>query len=86
MNGKSVLLCLAAIALLLWPLAGIAEENDMTGIFDFENRTVLLNSGYTMPILGLGTYALDHDTWRQFRDGAAGKRRQTHRHGLHVRQ
>ena len=62
MNGKSVLLCLAAIALLLWPLAGIAEENDMTGIFDFENRTVLLNSGYTMPILGLGTYALDHDT------------------------
>ena len=48
--------------MLLWPLAGIAEGNDMTGIFDFENRTVLLNSGYTMPILGLGTYALDHDT------------------------
>ena len=34
----------------------------MTGVFDFENRTVLLNSGYTMPIMGLGTYALDHDT------------------------
>ena len=33
-----------------------------TGVFDFENRTVLLNSGYTMPILGLGTYALDYDT------------------------
>ena len=32
------------------------------GVFDFENRTVLLNSGYTMPIVGLGTYALDHDT------------------------
>ena len=32
------------------------------GVFDFENRTVLLNSGYTMPILGLGTYALDYDT------------------------
>ena len=32
------------------------------GVFDFENKTVLLNSGYTMPILGLGTYALDHDT------------------------
>jgi len=30
--------------------------------FDFENRTVMLNSGYEMPILGLGTYALDHDT------------------------
>ena len=62
MNGKRVLMCLTVIALLLWPLAGIAEGNDMTGIFDFENRTVLLNSGYTMPILGLGTYALDHDT------------------------
>ena len=32
------------------------------GVFDFENRTVLLNSGYTMPIVGLGTYALDYDT------------------------
>ena len=62
MNGKRVLMCLTVIALLLWPLAGIAEGNDMTGVFDFENRTVLLNSGYTMPILGLGTYALDHDT------------------------
>jgi PBP1b-binding outer membrane lipoprotein LpoB len=30
--------------------------------FDFENRTVMLNSDYEMPILGLGTYALDHDT------------------------
>ena len=54
-------MCLTVIALLLWPLAGIAEGNDMTGVFDFENRTVLLNSGYDMPILGLGTYALDHD-------------------------
>lgn len=34
----------------------------MTGVFDFESKTVLLNSGYTMPIMGLGTYALDHDT------------------------
>ena len=32
------------------------------GVFDFENRTVLLNSGCTMPIMGLGTYALDYDT------------------------
>ncbi len=35
---------------------------ELTGVFDFENRTVLLNSGYTMPIMGLGTYALDYDT------------------------
>ena len=34
----------------------------MIGKFDFETKTVLLNSGYEMPILGLGTYALDHDT------------------------
>ena len=33
-----------------------------TGAFDFDSHTVLLNSGYTMPILGLGTYSLDHDT------------------------
>ena len=61
MRGKMLLLGLATIVLLMWPLAGTAEGNDMTGVFDFENRTVLLNSGYTMPILGLGTYALDHD-------------------------
>ena len=48
--------------MLLWPLAGTAEGNEMTGVFDFENRKVRLNSGYDMPILGLGTYALDHDT------------------------
>lgn len=28
------------------------------GIFDFETHTVLLNSGYTMPLIGLGTYSL----------------------------
>ena len=30
--------------------------------FNFETKTVRLNSGYEMPILGLGTYALEHDT------------------------
>ena len=38
------------------------QEAAQVGVFDFENRTVLLNSGYTMPIVGLGTYALDYDT------------------------
>ena len=37
--GKRLLSLLAVFAL-LWPLAGIAEGNDMTGVFDFENRTV----------------------------------------------
>ena len=59
--GKGLLSLLAAIVMLLWPLAGAAEGNEMTGVFDFENRKVRLNSGYDMPILGLGTYALDHD-------------------------
>ncbi len=38
------------------------EETSEVSVFDFDSRTVLLNSGYEMPILGLGTYALDHDT------------------------
>ena len=33
-----------------------------SGVFDFKTHMVLLNSGYAMPIMGLGTYALDHDT------------------------
>ncbi len=47
------------------------DENDMTpnettvsavvGEFDFEKRTVLLNSGYEMPIMGLGTYSLSDE-------------------------
>ena len=41
---------------------GKHEGADMIGKFDFETKTVLLNSGYEMPILGLGTYALDYDT------------------------
>ena len=32
------------------------------GVFDMESKTVLLNSGYEMPILGLGTYSLLDDT------------------------
>ena len=62
-----VLVCLSA-----YPAAGLADgEGSMmsqvnaektVGAFDFESKTVLLNSGYMMPIMGLGTYALDHDT------------------------
>lgn len=32
------------------------------GVFNFESKTVLLNSGYSMPINGLGTYSLLDDT------------------------
>ncbi|MBO6168778.1 MAG: aldo/keto reductase [Bacteroidales bacterium] len=34
------------------------ETNDMTNPFNFETKTVLLNSGYQMPIIGIGTYYL----------------------------
>lgn len=40
---------------------GLPEKAGIGG-FDFENKTVLLNSGYEMPIMGLGTYSLDYDT------------------------
>ncbi len=32
-----------------------------TGVFDFPSRTVLLNSGYRMPVIGLGTWTLSDD-------------------------
>ncbi len=34
------------------------SEVHTVGVFDFETKTVLLNSGYEMPIMGLGTYSL----------------------------
>ena len=49
------------MAMLLFAL-NVRSESTQAGVFDFETRTVRLNSGYTMPIMGLGTYALDHDT------------------------
>ena len=39
-----------------------AGEDKEVGRFDLEKKEVLLNSGYEMPIFGLGTYSLDHDT------------------------
>ncbi len=46
----------------VFSLKNDAAAGTAAGRFDLESRTVLLNSGYTMPIMGLGTYALDHDT------------------------
>ena len=36
-------------------------EETHVPVFDFESRTVTLNSGYDMPIAGLGTYALSDE-------------------------
>ena len=37
------------------------SNKEAAGGFNFESKSVVLNSGYTMPIVGLGTYSLDHD-------------------------
>ena len=39
------------------------EDTEMIPVvvFDFEKKTVTLNSGYEMPIIGLGTWTLDDD-------------------------
>ena len=59
--------------------AGDSSDNnaEVTGnmaAFDLENGTVLLNSGYTMPILGIGTYTLspeeaENSVYWALRDG-----------------
>lgn len=40
---------------------GMEIDMSEVGKFDLENKRVLLNSGYYMPIVGLGTYALEDD-------------------------
>ena len=57
---KKAIACILMLCVLLAHVPCLGEE--MTGVFDFDSKTVLLNSGYTMPIMGLGTYALDYDT------------------------
>lgn len=65
--GVSVILILATMLNL--SMNKNSEENKMNKtsdqvakvLFDFETKTVDLNSGYTMPIVGLGTYNLFDD-------------------------
>ena len=42
--------------------AVVSEKEDLTPKFDLEKKTVLLNSGYEMPITGLGTYTQQDET------------------------
>lgn len=44
------------------PMEEDSMKNDIT--FNFETKTVMLNSGYEMPINGLGTYSLHEDECR----------------------
>ena len=57
--------CTAAPAIETEPETGNGQENtdenkteDMTNPFNFETKTVKLNSGWEMPIIGIGTYLL----------------------------
>ncbi len=43
------------------PITDIDMAKENTISFDFDNKTVRLNSGYDMPIVGLGTYALSDE-------------------------
>ena len=38
------------------------KEGEMERVFDFKTKTVMLNSGYPMPLNGIGTYSLTRDT------------------------
>ena len=40
---------------------GLAAANSAAPVFNFETHTVMLNSGYEMPIMGLGTYSLSDE-------------------------
>ncbi len=44
--------------------ADTEQENRIPSIsdFNFDTKTVMLNSGYMMPIYGIGTYSLTGDT------------------------
>ncbi len=66
---KRILIHLMWIAILTLAFSACCAEDSaesseaaQVGVFDFDSKTVLLSSGYPMPIMGLGTYALDHDT------------------------
>ena len=41
--------------------AALEGDRARTCQFDFERKTVMLNSGYEMPVIGLGTWTLDDD-------------------------
>ena len=40
----------------------IPDEGETITTLNFKTKKILLNSGYEMPIIGMGTYALDYDT------------------------
>ena len=68
MKEKRLIISLILIALAISfascsgrPDYSSVDDNASSAGFDFENRTVRLSSGYEMPIVGLGTYALSDE-------------------------
>lgn len=60
--NKNFLILLITVLILVVPILTYGKDIKMNNknikIFDFNKKTVLLNSGYEMPVLGLGTYSL----------------------------
>ena len=57
------LLLMLVMTTALFSVSALAEASESASapVFDLEQGTVLLNSGYTMPIMGLGTYSLSDE-------------------------
>lgn len=59
MKNQVFAMALAALMLLAGGTMGVqAESGNSYPVFNFESKTVTLNSGYEMPILGLGMFSL----------------------------
>lgn len=58
----SVLMCITLLAMSACSVSDELENTDQElGKFDLETKSVLLNSGYEMPVMGLGTYSLSDE-------------------------
>jgi len=57
-DGSSKPVTRAQAAMAVMNLAQRSTEEKEVGMFNFEAKTVMLNSGYVMPLNGLGTYSL----------------------------
>ena len=60
-DRKPVLPILLLLLALITPARAGEPSPAPAGVFDFAARTVRLNSGHDMPILGLGTWTLSND-------------------------
>ena len=61
-DGSSKPVTRAQAAMAVMNFAQLSTEKKEIGMFNFETKTVMLNSGYVMPLNGLGTYSLHGET------------------------